>query len=40
VGHFPLGLVAVADHQPTTLLVDDLAVGVDVGGDLSPQRRS
>jgi hypothetical protein len=38
-GHLPRLVVAVADHQPATLLVDLVAVGVDVGGDLGVQRR-
>jgi integrase len=32
-------MVAVADHQPVTILIDQMRVGVDVGGDLGPQRR-
>jgi hypothetical protein len=32
-------VVTVADHQPPALLVDLVLVGVNMGGDLSLQRR-
>jgi len=32
-------VVAVADHQPATVLVDLVGVCLDVGGDLGLQRR-
>ena len=32
-------VIAVADHQPATVLVDLVGVSVDVGGDLGLQRR-
>ena len=38
-GHLPRLMVAVADHQPVTVLVDLIRVRVDVGGDLGLQRR-
>jgi hypothetical protein len=37
-GHLPLGVVAVADHQPVTVLVNLTAVRRDVGGHLGLQR--
>ncbi len=37
--HLPLLVVAVADHQPVTVLVADVGERVDVGGDLRLQRR-
>jgi hypothetical protein len=38
--HLTLVVMAVADHQPTPVLVDLPGMGVDVGGgDLSGQRR-
>ena len=37
--HLALVVVAVADHQPTPVLVDLTDMGVDVGGDLGLQRR-
>ena len=37
--HLPLGVVAVADHQPVTVLVDLVGELLDVGGDLGLQRR-
>jgi len=38
-GHLPGLVVAVADHQPATVLVDLVGVCLDVGGDLGLQRR-
>ena len=38
-GHLPLGVVAVTDHQPMTVLVDLVSVRLDVAGDLGLQRR-
>ena len=37
--HLPLMVIAVAHHQPATVLVDLVGVGVDIGGDLGLQRR-
>jgi hypothetical protein len=31
-------VTAVPDHQPVTGLIDLASVGIDVGGDLGPQR--
>ena len=37
-GHLPLGVMTVADHQPTAIGVDLPSMGLDMGGDLGLQR--
>ena len=38
-GHLPRLVVPVAHHHPMPLLVDQMRVGVDIGGDLGQQSR-
>jgi len=38
-GHLPLGVVAVANHQPVPVHVDLAGMGRDGGGHLGSQRR-
>jgi hypothetical protein len=38
-GDLPFDVITVTDHQPVTSLVDLVAVGIDVRGNLGPQRR-
>jgi len=37
--HLPLGMEAITDHQPSTVLVELVLELLDVGGDLGLQRR-
>jgi hypothetical protein len=37
-GDLPLGVVAVADHQPPAVLVDLVGERLDIRGSLGPQR--